>query len=322
MHRGTPGGSGAEPGVKEGAERAGTVEAWLHNHLDAARRSLRRRVQAPGQTLILIAVLGFILALPAYAWLLLENARALAAAADYEPRIALYLDDTGESELAAAAESVALLPGVAHVTATSADDALVRYRAGLPDPALLDWLEENPLPAIIEVLPLERTPEAVQRLETLLKGTLPQAALVSDHEWVRRLQALHAAGLRVLLVFSGLLGLGVTLILAVAAASELRERREEIAISRITGATDGFLRRPSLYGGLWFGLGGGAAGYGLLWAGVALTRVPVEKAGAALDLPLNFGNPEFSVGLVLVGAGMGLGWIGARLGAAAALHGD
>ena len=308
--------------MKEGAERAGTVEAWLRNHLDAAGRSLRRRAQAPGQTLILIAVLGLILALPAYAWLLLENARALAAAADYEPRIALYLDDTGEPELAVAAERVAQLPGIAQVTATTAEQALATYRSGLPDPALLDWLEENPLPAIIEVLPLERTPEAAQDLETRLKAALPDATLVSDHEWVRRLQALHAAGLRVLLVFSGLLGLGVTLILAVAATSELRERQEEIAISRITGATDRFLRRPSLYGGLWFGLGGGVAGYGLLWAGVALTRVPVEKAGAALDLPLQFGNPEATVALSLIAAGMGLGWIGARLGAAVALRAD
>jgi cell division transport system permease protein len=143
---------------------------------------------------------------------------------------------------------------------------------------------------------------------------------VSDHEWVRQLQALHAAGLRVLLIVAGLLALGITLILSVAAASELRERREEIAISRISGATDRFLRRPSLYGGLLLGLGGGAFSLVLVWAGVILTRAPVEAAASAFGLPLVFAAPEARVGLALLGTGLLLGWIGARLGSGAALR--
>lgn len=306
--------------MKEPTERAGCLEAWLHNHADAARRSLERRLRAPGQTLILIAVLGFILALPAYLWLLLENARALSAAVDHEPRIALYLDATGEPELQAALERVQALTGVARATAQSADEALADYRVNLPDTALLDWLDDNPLPAVIEVLPLERTPDAVRALESRVQQALPDATVVSDHEWVRRLQALHHAGTRVLFVVGGLLALGVMLILAVAAASELRERNEEIAISRITGATDRFLRRPSLYTGLWIGLGGGLFSFGLLWAGVGFTRAPVEAAAAVFELPLRFATPQIQLGLVLIGAGLVLGWVGARIGAAVALH--
>ncbi len=306
--------------MKEAGERAGCLEAWLYNHADAARRSFRRRMDAPGQTLIMIAVLGFILALPAYLWLLLESARALSANIDHEPRIALYLDDADAEALADAAARIVALPGVAQVTPIGADEALDEYRASLPDPALLNWLEDNPLPAIIEVVPLERTPEAIAALEARLAGLLPEATRVSDHEWVRQLQALHAAGQRVLLVVAGLLALGVTLILAVAAASELRERREEIAISRITGATDRFLRRPSLYGGLLLGLSGGVFSLLLLGAGVMLTRAPVEAAASVFGLPLVFAAPEARVGLILVGAGLVLGWIGARLGSGAALR--
>ena len=306
--------------MKDAGERAGCLEAWLYNHADAARRSFRRRVGAPGQTLIMIAVLGFILALPAYLWLLLDNARALSAGVDHEPRITLYLDDADADMLTAATLRIAALPGVAQVTPIGADQALAEYRASLPDPALLDWLEDNPLPAIIEVLPLERTPEAVDSLEARLTALLPEAISVSDDEWVRQLQALHVAGQRVLLVVAGLLALGVTLILSVAAASELRERREEIAISRITGATDRFLRRPSLYGGLLLGLGGGVFSLLLLGAGVMLTRAPVEAAASVFGLPLVFAAPEARVGLILVGTGLVLGWIGARLGSGAALR--
>lgn len=306
--------------MKDAGERAGCLEAWLYNHADAARRSLRRRLTAPGQTLILVAVLGFILALPAYLWLLLDNARALSAGVGHEPRIALYLDGVGAETLSAAATRIDALPGVARVVAIAADEALATYRASLPDPALLDWLEDNPLPAILEVLPLERSLEAVATLEQRLAALLPEATIVSDHEWVRQLEALHGAGQRVLLVIAALLGLGVTLILAVAAAAELRERREEISISRITGATDRFLRRPSLYGGLLLGFGGGLFSLALLWVGVLLTREPVEGAATVFGLPFAFAGPEARVGLLLVGAGVVLGWIGSRLGSAAALR--
>ncbi|AGA31917.1 Cell division protein FtsX [Thioalkalivibrio nitratireducens DSM 14787] len=305
---------------KDGSERAGCLEAWLHNHADAAVRSFRRRLAAPGQTLIMIAVLGFILALPAYLWLLLENARALSSDIDHEPRIALYLDDITAEELAATVERVGALDGIARVDATGADQALDAYRASLPDPALLDWLDENPLPAIVEVVPLQHTPEAVQALESRLTDLLPRATLISDHEWVRQLDALHGAGLRILMVIAGLLALGITLILAVASAAELRERREEISISRITGATDRFLRRPSLYGGLMIGLGGGLVSYGLLWIGVGLTRLPVEEAAAVFGLPLVFVGPRLQLALLLATSGVLLGWLGARLGSGAALR--
>lgn len=312
--------SGKSHGMRGNSERAGHVQAWACNHADAARRSFGRRLQAPGHTLIMLTVLGFILALPAYLWLLLDHAQHLAGGIDHEPRIALYLDDLTADEQAAVADRIGALPNVAALTHIGADQALENYRAALPDPGLLDWLDSNPLPAIIEVLPLTWTPEAVHALERVLATVAPQATIVSDHEWIRQLQALHGAGLRILLVITGLLALGVALILMAASASELRERREEIAISRITGATDRFLRRPSLYGGLVIGLGGGVFAYLLLWIGVLLARGPVEAAAAAFGLPMPMPGPAAPLALALIAGGLILGWIGARLGSTIALR--
>ncbi|WP_018867761.1 MULTISPECIES: ABC transporter permease [unclassified Thioalkalivibrio] len=306
--------------MKPGRRLLDTVPAWLEAHRDAARRSLQRRLQAPVLSLISIAVLGFILALPAYLWVLLDNARALSAHVDHEPRIALYLDAVEPDTVAALERHLETDARIERWTWIDADEALARYREGLSDPGLLDWLDDNPLPDVVDVLPATAEPETVAALRQALADTAPGATVVSDDEWVRQLNSLHQLGLRILAVVGALLGLGALLILALATASELRERREEIAISRISGATHRFLRRPSLYGGLITGLGGGVFAGLLLLVGIGLSRAPLEQAAAAFDLPFQLALPGGSHLLTLLLAGLLLGWLGARLGSGHALR--
>ncbi|WP_018880891.1 MULTISPECIES: ABC transporter permease [unclassified Thioalkalivibrio] len=306
--------------MKPGRRLLDTVPAWLEAHRDAARRSLQRRLQAPVLSLISIAVLGFILALPAYLWVLLDNARALSAHVDHEPRIALYLDAVEPDTVAALERHLETDARIERWTWIDADEALARYREGLSDPGLLDWLDDNPLPDVVDVLPATAEPETVAALRQALADTAPGATVVSDDEWVRQLNSLHQLGLRILAVVGALLGLGALLILALATASELRERREEIAISRISGATHRFLRRPSLYGGLITGLGGGIFAGLLLLVGIGLSRAPLEQAAAAFDLPFQLALPGGSHLLTLLLAGLLLGWLGARLGSGHALR--
>ncbi|WP_018936019.1 ABC transporter permease [Thioalkalivibrio sp. ALJ24] len=294
--------------------------AWREAHADAARRSLARRLQAPVMSLISIAVLGFILALPAFLWVLLDNARALSAHVDHEPRVAVYLEAGDPEELKDRARELEQRADVARVTAIPAERALEDYRAGLEDPGLLDWMDENPLPDTLDVVPARSDPDTVGRVEETLAREFPGATLVSDDEWVRQLNALHDLGARILAIVAGLLGLGALLVLALASASELRERREEITIARISGATHRFLRRPSLYGGVYGGLGGGLFAVGLLYLGAALAREPLESAAAAfeIDYALHLPGPGVALGVVLVA--VLLGWTGARLGSGHALR--
>lgn len=296
------------------------LHAWRDAHRDAARRSLQRRLQAPVLTMISIAVLGFILTLPAYLWILLDNARALSSHLDHEPRIALYLDAAEPERLDTLEAELARLETVDRWTRTDADTALAKYRASLSDPGLLEWLEENPLPHVLDIVPAEATPERVAALREQLAALAPEATLVSDDEWVRQLNSLHALGLRILGVVAVLLGLGALLVLALASAAELRERREEIAISRISGATHRFLRRPSLYGGIMTGLGGGILAAILLLTGIGISRAPLDAAASAFGLEFTLRVPGPEDLLALIAVGVLLGWAGARLGSSYALR--
>lgn len=302
------------------SERAGSVQAWLGSHQDAARRSLARRLHAPVETIMLVAVLGFILALPAWLWLLLDSARSLTAVTGHQPRIAVYLDPVGASQLAHYAAELAALPAVLEVRSMTAEQAWDAYRADLPDPSLLDWLEENPLPAVLDVFARELSPGAAHALVAEVQARLPQAQVVSDQLWVQQIYALHQAGARLLLILVGLLGTGIVLILAIASATELRERREEIEITRIMGACDRFLRRPSLYSGVWLGLGSGILASMLVAVALAFSQAPLQRAAEAYNLPLQVSSFNPGTFLTLLAIGVALGWIGARIGSSLALR--
>ena len=90
-------------------------------------------------------------------------------------------------------------------------------------------------------------------------------------------------------------------------------RREEIIVTKLVGATNAFVRRPFLYMGLWFGLIGAIIALVLLTlAKFALTNsldALSELYGSAISLKgLGLLNS-----LTLVLSGAMLGWLGAWL---------
>src|SRR6185436_13019789 len=95
-----------------------------------------------------------------------------------------------------------------------------------------------------------------------------QASL--DLQWVQRLYTMLSIGRRIATALGLLLGLGVLLVIGNTIRLAIESRRDEITVVKLVGGTDAFVRRPFLYTGIWFGLGGGLTAWGLielvLWA--------------------------------------------------------
>jgi len=94
---------------------------------------------------------------------------------------------------------------------------------------------------------------------------------------------------------------------------DIQARREEIGVLQLLGASDGFIRRPFLYLGAWYGLGAGVVALGLVaGAGAAL-------AGPLAELSRSYGSPFALKGLDLLHSSIVLlaivvvGWLGAWL---------
>ena len=57
----------------------------------------------------------------------------------------------------------------------------------------------------------------------------------------------------------------------------IENRRDEIVVVKLVGATDAYVRRPFLYTGLWYGVGGGIVAAILLVVGFWWLSAPVTQ---------------------------------------------
>ncbi|WP_422505869.1 permease-like cell division protein FtsX [Stenotrophomonas sp. GZD-301] len=285
---------------------------WLHHHGHSVVFSLGRAWRKPWATLLTVMVMALALALPLGLSIALDNLKHFAGSVQQSRDINLFLKTSVDA--AGAGQVAETLRGRADVSAvvlrTPADGlAELRDSAGLGE--AIDALNDNPLPTLLIVTPTQGTDDA--RLAQSLEG-LPQADLVQhDALWRKRLDAWLEFGTRLVQVLSVLLGVGAALVVGNTVRLDIQARRDEIGVLQLLGASDGFIRRPFLYLGAWYGLGAGAIALGLIGvAGLAL-RPPLSALSQSYGSPFVLhGLDLLHSSLVLAGTVV-LGWLGAWL---------
>ncbi|MFO8155005.1 MAG: permease-like cell division protein FtsX [Pseudomonadota bacterium] len=285
----------------------------LAQHRATARESLLRLLGSPLSSFFTAAVIAIALALPAALSTLVDAMDRLAAGwGASATEIAVYLDPAAdEARAEALAEELDGRDTVAEVEFIhrAAAMASFRDRSGLGD--VLDTLEENPLPHTLVLHPALEHPEALEtlRAEVAALDDVDQARL--DREWLERLHAILELGRQVVAVLAALLALGVLLIIGNTIRLAIENRREEITIIQLIGATDAFVRRPFLYTGIWFGLGGGLLAIVLVNVALGILHSPARDLASLYDSSFRLGwMAPGDAGLVLA-AGAGLGLVGA-----------
>lgn len=302
--------------VNERAEKvqASRVGAWLDHHGYSIVASLGRLLRKPWATLLTVGVMAVALALPLGLWLVLGNMARLGGEVRESRDIAVFLKmDVDAAKAEAVAASLRARSDVAKVERVTPDQALEQLRAR-PDLAeAIDALgadaAQAALPSVLRV-----SPKGDELLLADSLKTLPEAERVQhDAVWRERLDAWLRFGGRAVLVLAALLGLGALLVVGNTVRLDIQSRREEIGVLQLLGASDGFVRRPFLYLGAWYGLAAGALALGVLTVAWMALRQPLA------DLAAEYGSSFALRGLdplpalcVLVGAGL-LGWLGAGL---------
>jgi cell division transport system permease protein len=287
---------------------------WRAHHVREAKASLQRLAAMPLATLLTLLVIALALALPASLYLLLDNARSLAAGWSGQAQISLYLrQDLAPTLQTGLQGELARRADIADVRLITPSQALDEFRrlSGYGD--VLDQLDSNPLPAVLVVTPADVSPAAVTRLRNGL-ATLPEVEGADiDLAWVQRLAAILELGQRLLWAMAGALGATVLLVIGNTIRLGIEARKEEVSILSLLGATNSFVRRPFLYTGFWTGLLGGLLACLAVAAFFWWLQGPVQDLARLYQSPFRLQGPSSWDLLTLLVTSALLGILGAWL---------
>ena len=206
--------------------------------------------------------------------------------------------------------------GVESVTVTTADAGARGVQAGLGLRRCADGARRQSAAASPRRCGPTQNASGPAEIESLRRyfAAFPEVEIVQlDLDWVRRLHSL----LDVLQAgrcgwSMAVLGLGVLAVIGNTIRLEIQHRRAEIEVTKLVGGSNAFVRRPFLYTGFFYGLGGAllaaliiVGGHRLPGPGGAETCRPSTAAASS------WRAWEPRVWAILVGVGAVLGWLGA-----------
>lgn len=293
-------------------KKSGPLTNWILRHASTALGSLGRLVRQPFASLMTLLVIAVTLALPASLHLVIKNAEAISGSWENALDFSIYLKmDTSLQQAQKLAALIEQRADVLSVSLVSADEALRDFKreSGFGD--ALDHLATNPLPHALTVRPSPaNTASAMQTLQEELTNLAETDLVQVDTEWVQRFHAFLEIAERAGLMAAVLLGMAIIVIIGNTIRLDIQNRREEIEVTKLIGASNSFIRRPFLYSGLWYGLGGGFLALALVSYGLHLIAVPVSRLAGLYGNSFALVALEPAESLVVLGVGVFLGLTG------------
>ena len=289
------------------------MSAWLRQHGQTFRLTLARLAASPFASLLNVLVIGVALALPLGGYMLLQNLGNITRNVSGNPQISVFLaPEAAKADIAALEARLKQLPGVRGARFIPREQALegLKRSEGMAD--VIATLQANPLPDAF-VLEAARSAAGLERLERELKA-LPKVAHVQvDSAWAKRLEILLSLGRLAVLILATLLAFGLVAVTFNTIRLQILTQKDEIVVSKLIGATDGFIRRPFFYLGLTQGVLGGLAALAIVYLGMVILNQGI------LDLARLYGSDYrlsfFGLAdcLALLAFAAILGWFGAYM---------
>jgi cell division transport system permease protein len=288
--------------------------AWFERHAQVLVGAVGRLLKRPIASLMIITVIGVALALPLLLQLLIQNARGLSGEWAQSVELSVYLKpDVDEAAARALAAQLRGHAGIASVQLITAAQAFEEFKATSGFGSALDLLDSNPLPHVIIVRPSIEAGGA-QELEALRVQVAAIAGVDQvqlDTAWVKRLHAMLDLLGNLVRFTAALLIAGILIIVSTVTAQEVANRRGEIEVMKLVGGTDGFARRPFLYTGVLYGLGGGLLALLLVGLAHRLLQGAVRELAATYGSAAGLTGMEWKQALVVLAGSSALGWLGA-----------
>lgn len=273
------------------------MKRWLHHHRYALTVAFRRLRHQPFSSLCNILVISLSLAVPIVVAAVLDTAKPVVRQIPVSAEITLYLDRSappGEGVRLAGELRDRHGEHVDSVEVIGRDKALAELRKRPAWADALAVLPENPLPDAV-VVTLRQHPEIAatsSRLSSEWRQLKGVESVQVDSAWVQRLQSmLDFLGMGLLLLATGVAVVVLATVFNTVRLQALTQR-EEIAVARLVGATESFVRRPFLYLGALTGLLSSGLAIVAAWAALQPLNTAIDRLASSYGAQLSLQLPD------------------------------
>jgi len=294
----------------------------ITRHLQVLFATIGDMCRTPMSSFNTIMIIAITLLLPSLLYVTVKSAQGLSDGWQGRPQITIFLlKETKADEAQLIFDEIRLHPAVSLAEFVSSQQALGEFRlmSGIKDGESqfdqeLAFLGENPLPDSIVIMPNDNHIETAKlnALKDQLSGFDGIDNIRLDLEWTDRFNAILKSVTQISILLSGLLALGLILIVGNTIKLLIVNRRHEIEIIKLVGGTNAFVRRPFLYYGTLFGFLGSLVCLVLLLISAHLVKQPLADLAAAYQTNTILYHVTLRDIALLVLFGSALGWLAAR----------
>lgn len=294
------------------------MRSYIARHFQVMISTLGDMARSPANTINTTLIVAISLLLPLFLYVVVKSSEGLSESWQGRPQISVFLQanvTTNEAQLIF--QEVQLHPSIELAEFVTPKQALEEFRLLSRNSSLdeeLAFIGENPLPPSIVLMPnnLSTTPSALKDLTEQLEKIEGIDNIRLDLDWTQRFNAILSVVKRAGLLLSVLLAVALILIVGNTIKLLIYNRRDEIEIAKLVGATNTFVRRPFLYFGSMIGFFGSILALIFLLISANLIDQPLAELASMYQSKSILHSLSAAEILAVLGIGPALGWLAAR----------
>ncbi len=287
------------------------MNQWLKQHLQPLKMVLGRMRQNLLGTVLICCVMGVTLSLPEILYTIVDNLSHVAGNIEGKPQLSLFLKlDIPNSAKEKIVDKLKKHPDIKSYEFVSKESAWEQFQQNAGTADITGSLNKNPLPDTFLLIPKDLHPETIQKLQQEMQQWDGVDLAQVDSNWIKRLDTVIKLGKKAIFVLVALLGFALIAIVGNTIRLQILTQLEEIEVSKLIGATNEFIRRPFLYEGVLYGLGGGIAAWIIVLLVVSLFNTSITQIADLYASEFKLAMPGPWITLVMLLSAICLGWLG------------
>ena len=297
-----------QKGSKSGTQLFNGLRFFLLSHVREIKGALSEIIRKPLSSFVTISLIGISIGLPSIFVILGENFLAGLDRMDQSVKINVFLDkNVLVTEGLALSKEIQNQPDVSTVRFISSEEAIKEFQKQTNLSEILFTLGQNPLPHVVEVVPVSFDPIDVAILVSSLNDRGGVESASTNLSWLERLYGIFSIVRSIGIVFAVTFFVGLILVVAHTIGVAIQNKAEEIELMFLLGATSSFIKRPFLYLGFWYGLGGGLFANLITQISFFPLVIGVERLAQSYQSSFSFdrGGSEMFFLILLIGVFLG-----------------